>query len=305
MTNGPEVWGAHLADPTEIVTLWPGAAPGRGDLRLKLEIAERSTSPDFKDRAVTGISQPLFTVFRPAQPDGSAVLVFTGGNYVRVVIDKEGFETARRLNQAGVTAFVMRYRLPCEGWAPDAPLQDAQRAMRIIRARAASFGIDPARLGVLGFSAGGHVAASLATCHAQKIYEPIDADDALSARPDFQGLFYPVITMLAPHAFAAAREALLGKDASQASMERTSREHSVDAGTAPAFLLAAMDDGTIPVANTSVYYDALRAANVSAELHLFQSGGHGFGIRLAGNSPVSVWPELLLNWGRDRGYFRA
>ena len=304
MTNGSEVWGAHLADPAEIVPLWPGIAPGGGDLRLKLEIAERSTSPDFKDRAVTGISEPLFTVFRPAHPDGSAVLIFTGGNYVRVVIDKEGFESAHRLNEAGVTAFVMRYRLPCEGWAPDAPLQDAQRAMRIIRARAASFGIDPARLGVLGFSAGGHVAASLATCHALKTYEPVDADDALSARPDFQGLFYPIITMLAPHAFAAAREALLGKNAPQALMEHYSRERSVDADTPPVFLLTALDDGTIPAANTALYYDALRAANISAELHLFQSGGHGFGIRLAGNAPVSVWPELLLNWGRDRGYFR-
>jgi acetyl esterase/lipase len=272
---------------------------------LKLAIAERSTSPAFKDRAVTGISQPLVTVFRPQRPDGSAVLIAAGGNYVRVVIDKEGFESARRLNEAGVTAFVLRYRLPVEGWSPDAPLQDAQRALRIVRARAAQFAIDPSRLGVLGFSAGGHVMASLATCHAQKTYEPVDAADAQSARPDFQGLFYPVITMLPPDAFAGAREAYLGKDASQAQMERYSRERSVDAGTPPAFLLAAMDDGTIPPANTVLYYEALRAANIPAELHLFSNGGHGFGIRLAGNAPVSVWPKLLLNWGRDRGYFRA
>jgi len=231
------------------------------------------------------------------------VVIATGGNFVRVVVDKEGFESARRLNEAGVTVFVLRYRLPVEGWSPDAPLQDAQRAMRIIRARAAEFAIDPARLGVLGFSAGGHVMASLATCHAQKTYEPVDAADALSARPEFQGLFYPVITMLPPDAFAAAREAYLGKDALQTKMERYSRERAVDAQTPPAFLLTAMDDGTIPPANTVLYYEALRAAKIPTELHLFSSGGHGFGIRLAGNAPVSVWPQLLLNWGRDRGYF--
>jgi len=304
MTDGSEYWGAQLADPDEVVRLWPGTAPGGEHLNLRLEIAERSASPRFKDRAVTGISEPLFTVFRPSRPDGSAVLIFTGGNYVRVVIDKDGFESARRLNEPGVTAFVMRYRLPCEGWSPDAPLQDAQRAIRIVRARAGDFGIDPARVGVLGFSAGGHVAASLATCHAEKSYEPADAADAASARPDFMGLLYPVVTMLAPEAFAGAREALLGKEPSQADMERYSRERVVDANTPPAFLLAAVDDGTIPFGNTTLMYDALRAAGVPAELHLFESGGHGFGIRLAGRSPVSIWPETFLNWGRSRGYFR-
>ncbi len=305
MTGGSAYWGAQLSDPDETVRLWPGAAPGASQPQLKLAVTERSTSPDYKDRAVTGISEPLFTVFRPRKPDGSAVLIATGGNYIRVVVDKEGFETARRLNEAGVTAFVLRYRLPCEGWTPDAPLQDAQRAMRIIRARAAHFGVDPSRVGVLGFSAGGHVAASLATCHAQEVYKPVDADDAQSARPDFQGLFYPIITMLPPHAFAGARDAALGKNPSRVQMERYSRERCVDTQTPPAFLLTAKNDDVIPAANTTRMYDALCAAGIPAELHLFESGGHGFGIRLAGTSAVSVWPDLLLNWGRARGYFRA
>lgn len=305
MTGGSAYWGAQLSDPDETVRLWPGAAPGASQPQLKLTVTERSTSPDYKDRAVTGISEPLFTVFRPRKPDGSAVLIATGGNYIRVVVDKEGFETARRLNEAGVTAFVLRYRLPCEGWTPDAPLQDAQRAMRIIRARAAHFGVDPSRVGVLGFSAGGHVAASLATCHAQEVYKPVDADDAQSARPDFQGLFYPIVTMLPPHAFAGARDAALGKNPSHVQMERYSRERCVDTQTPPAFLLTAKNDDVVPAANTTLMYDALCAAGIPAELHLFESGGHGFGIRLAGTSAVSVWPDLLLNWGKARGYFRA
>ncbi|MGA7674684.1 MAG: alpha/beta hydrolase [Rhizomicrobium sp.] len=304
MADGSQYWGAQLTDPDENVRLWPGTAPGGEHLQLQLEIAERSTSPEFKDRAATGISEPLFTVFRPSRADGSAVLIFTGGNYQRMVIDKEGFESARRLNEAGITAFVMRYRLPCEGWSPDAPLQDAQRAIRIVRAHAGAFDIDPARVGVLGASAGGHVAASLATRHAEQTYEPVDEADAGSARPDFMGLLYPVVTMSGPDVSAGAREALLGKEPSQADMERYSRERSVDADTPPAFLLAAVNDGTIPFGNTVLMYNALRAANIPAELHLFESGGHGFGIRLAGQSPVSIWPELFLNWGKSRGYFR-
>ncbi len=305
MADGSAYWGAALPDPAETVRLWPAAPPGGDAPKLTLQIAERSTSPDYKDRAVTGISQPLFTVFRPRTPDGSAALIFTGGNYVRVVIDKEGFESARRLNEAGVTVFVMRYRLPCEGWSPDAPLQDAQRAIRILRARAAEFGIDPARIGVVGFSAGGHVAASLVTRHAEQTYAPIDAADAQSARPDFQALFYPVITMLPPHAFEGACEAFLGKGAPQSTRARYSCERSVSANTPPTFLLTAMDDGTIPPANTRLYYDALCAASIGAELHLFESGGHGFGIRMAGNSPVAIWPQLLLNWARSRGWVGA
>ena len=305
MTDGLKYWGAQLPDPNETVKLWPGAAPGENRRELKFEVAERSTSREFMDRAVTGISDPLFTVFRPKNPDGSAVLIFTGGNFVRVVVDKEGFESARRLNEAGVTAFVMRYRLPHEGWPLDAPLADAQRAMRLIRSRADTFNIDPARLGVMGFSAGGHVAALLATRHAQTIYSPADDAAAASARPAFQALFYPVITMLPPDAFEGAAEAFLGKDAPEPLRARYSCERNVDAQTPPAFLATALDDATIPPANTKRYYDALCAAGIPSELHLFETGGHGFGIRLAQDAPVSIWPELFLAWGRARGIFRG
>jgi acetyl esterase/lipase len=304
MDSGAQhIWGALATDPDETIALWPGTPPGGENLRLTPVITERSNNPDFKDRAATGIAQPLLTVFRPEQPDGSALIIAAGGNYIRVVLDKEGFESGRLFREQGITVFVLRYRLPFEGWHTDAPLQDAQRAIRLVRARAKEFSVDPSRIGMVGFSAGGHVAASLATCHAQKTHAPVDEADALSARPDFAALFYPIITMLEPHVFADGRDAVLGTDASPEKRARFSRELCVDAQTPPCFLLTARDDDVIPVGNTQLMAAAMRAANIPAEVHIFEKGGHGFGIRLATGKPVAIWPELFLNWGRAMGYF--
>ena len=173
---------------------------------------------------------PLLAVFLPDKPDGSAVLLAPGGGYLRIVIDKEGVEAARRLNAAGVTVFMLRYRLPGEGWADgkDVPLQDAQRAMRIVRAGAQRFGIDPNRVGVIGFSAGGHVAASLATRPYDAVYAPVDDIDAQDAKPDFAGLMYPVITM-GPGAHQGSRDNLLGPNPSDALVSAYSCEKLVTA----------------------------------------------------------------------------
>jgi acetyl esterase/lipase len=200
-------------DPTETVVLWPDRPPGAQHVLPREQIVDRIKTSGFQDRFVTGIGQPLMTVFRPAQPNGAAVLIAPGGGYIRVVIDKEGFEVGHRLAQAGVTSFVLRYRLPAEGWdrQADVPLQDAQRAIRLIRARAAAWGIDPKRVAALGFSAGGHVAASLATRFGAQVYAPVDAADRLDARPDLSVLMYPVIDMARPFAHLGSREALLGK----------------------------------------------------------------------------------------------
>src|SRR5262245_44069209 len=146
---------AEPGDPTETVTLWPGPPPGAPPVLPRGQIVDRIATSGFQDRFVTGIGTPLMTVFRPAQPNGAAALLIPGGGYIRVVIDKEGFEVAHRLGQAGVTSFVLRYRLPKEGWAnpADVALQDAQRAIRLIRSRAAAFRIDPQRVAAIGFSA--------------------------------------------------------------------------------------------------------------------------------------------------------
>jgi len=244
------------------------------------------------------------TVFRPAKPNGAAALIAPGGGYIRVVIDKEGFEIARRLADAGVTCFVLRYRLPKEGWANpgDVALQDAQRAIRLIRA--GGFGIDPKRVLVLGCSAGGHVAASLATGYARKVYAPVDAADAQPARPDVSMLLYPVIDMAPPFAHAGSRAALLGPSPTPDAEATYSAHRQVTAETPPTFLVHAADDPSVPVENTLSYMAALRAAKVPVESHIFEEGGHGFGIRLARGKPCAQWPDLLVTWLDRRGFFK-
>jgi acetyl esterase/lipase len=294
-----------LPDPAEIVHLWPGRPPGSPAVLPKEAIVDRVKTSGFQDRFVIGIGEPLMTVFLPARPSGAAVLIAPGGGYIRVVIDKEGFEVARRLAAAGITAFVLRYRLPKEGWAQaaDAPLQDAQRAIRLIRAGAASYGIDPKRVAAMGFSAGGHVMASLATRHQAQVYAAQDAADAIDARPDLSALMYPVIDMARPFAHAGSREALLGPDPTPAAEATYSPQRHVNGTTPPTFLVHAADDPSVPVDNSLNYLAALRAAKVRAEAHIFEEGGHGFGIYLARGKPAHAWPELFLTWAQRRGLF--
>lgn len=298
---------AQPADPTETVKLWPGRPPGSLAVLPREQIVDRVKTSGFQDRIVTGIGEPLMTVFRPARPNGAACLIAPGGGYIRVVIDKEGFEIAHRLAQAGVTSFVLRYRLPGEGWANpwDVPLQDAQRALRLIRAGAADYAIDPSRVACLGCSAGGHVAASLATGHARAVYTPVDAADRLSARPDLSALLYPVIDMTLPHAHRGSRTTLLGASPDSAMEAAYSLHRRVATDTPPTFLVHAADDDSVPVENSLNYLAALRAAKVPAEAHIFEEGGHGFGIYLARGKPAHAWPDLFLAWAARRGWLRA
>lgn len=295
------------ADPTEVVELWPGPPPGGPAVPPQDVVTDRVATSGFQDRIATRVGRPRMTVFRPARPNGAAVLIAPGGAYVRVVIDKEGFETARRLAQAGITVFVLRYRLPIDGWAnrADVPLQDAQRAIRLIRANAGRFGVDPKRVAVMGFSAGGHVAASLATRYGAPVYRSVDAADRLNARPDLSALIYPVIDMSLPHANRGSREALLGPAPTPEQEAAYSLHQRVDKATPPTFLVHAWDDASTPIENTLGYLAALRAAGIPAEAHLFEEGGHGFGIRLIQGKPAAVWPDLFLAWAARRGLFRS
>jgi acetyl esterase/lipase len=295
------------ADPTEVVTLWPGRPPSALAQLPQEEVVDRVKTSGFRDRFVTGIAAPRMTVFRPARPNGAAALVIPGGGYIRVVIDKEGDEIARRLNAAGVTAFVLRYRLPREGWAEPAlvSLQDVQRAMRLIRAGTARFGIDAKRVAALGCSAGGHVSASLATRHADKVYPPVDAADQLSARPDLSALLYPVIEMSQPFAHSGSREALLGPSPTPEAEAANTPWRRITADTPPTFIVHALDDPSVPPENSLAYLAALRATKVPAEAHLFEEGGHGFGIRLAGDKPCAAWPDLFQTWLDRHGFFKA
>ncbi|HEY8572684.1 alpha/beta hydrolase [Phenylobacterium sp.] len=279
-------------DPSETVRLWPGSPPSAPAVLPKQEIVDRVATSGFRDRFVTGVGAPLMTVFRPVRPNGAAALIIPGGGYIRVVIDKEGFELAHRLTAAGVTSFVLRYRLPKEGWAnaADAPLADAQQAMRILRARSTDFRIDPKRVLAIGFSAGGHVAASLAVRS--------DGD----ARPDLSALVYPVISMSRPHAHIGSREALLGASPGPEREAAYSPHLHVTAQAPPTFLVHAADDASVPLENSLAYLAALRAQKVPAEAHVFEEGGHGFGLRLIRGKPGERWPELLMAWAARRGW---
>ena len=295
--------GAGPHEPDAWVALWPGAAPGRPDVLPQEQVIERSADPARPDRIMQDIAVPRLAVFRPMKPSGAAVLVAPGGGYRHVVIDKEGFEMGRWLAARGIAAFVLFYRLPHQGWAsgPHTPLADAQRAMRLIRHDAAAFGIDPARASVMGFSAGGHVAATLATAFARPAYEATDAADRLSARPDGAALIYPVITMRTGLAHPGSRERLIGTAPRPDQEWAHSPDHQVPADAPPFFLLHAEDDTSVPVGNTLAMRDALKARGIPADTHLYASGGHGFGISRAAGKPVAVWPEAWLAWARATG----
>ncbi len=294
---------AGLPQPTETIALWPKAAPGAPAIPLIETVNERSTDAQLTDRAVFGISHPRMVVFRPLRPNGAAILITPGGGYKWVVVDKEGYELGRWLSARGYTVFVLFYRLPGEGWAagPDVVLQDTQRAMRLIRYRASDFGVDPARVAAMGFSAGGHACADLAARFETPTYHAVDLADKLSARPFVAAPLYPVVSMAAPFAHAGSREKLIGVAPSPVLERQYSPQMNVPANAPHHFLVHAEDDDVVPVENTLMLRSALRAKNIPVETHLFANGGHGFGLRKAVGKPVEVWPDLFLAWAKTQG----
>jgi acetyl esterase/lipase len=286
----------------ERIRLWPGKPPG-SPARLPTPAPTMNGVKGSRELWLRGIATAEVHVFRPARPDGSAILSLPGGGYGFLSVQNEGIDVAQRFNAGGTTVFVLAYRLPGEGWADRhlVPLQDAQRAMRLIRAGAAGFRIDPARLGVIGFSAGGHLAADLAVAHGESAYAPIDPADRLSARPTFAGLIYPVVSLRPRATHAGSMENLLGPSPSSALIDARSPLLRVRAETPPSFLVHAVDDGTVPVENSLDWLAACRAAKVPAEAHIVAEGGHGFGLHLAPHLPGSRWPELFGLWMRRNG----
>jgi acetyl esterase/lipase len=291
---------APLWPAKEHFPLWPGTPPGAPH---PLPKAEWMMFPDGPQLWIKGIAVPEVNVFRPALADGSAILVTPGGSYTFLAVQNEGLHPAERFNAERTTVFVLSYRLPGEGWAnrSTVPLADAQRAMRLIRARAAEFKIDPNRLGVLGFSAGGHLAADLTVSYDQPVYAPVDAADRLSAKPAFTGLIYPVATLQPQITHGDSRDHLLGPNAPAALVAARSPERHINSATPPTFVVHAFDDGLVPVDNSLAWIAAARAAKVPVEAHLLAEGGHGFGLHLPPSSPGSRWPDLFALWMRKHG----
>jgi acetyl esterase/lipase len=271
----------------DTLALWPASPPGGSGPRGPEKVDARGS--------LTNVSAPRLEVYRPSKPNGAAVIVIAGGGYAHIEVGAEGTPTCRWLQSIGATAFELIYRLPGEGWSRDAPFQDGQRAMRLVRSLAPSYGIDAARIGLIGFSAGGHLAGMLAVSSAQTFYPPLDAVDALSARPSFCGLMYPVLSMMPPFDDTHSRREIIGKHPSEAESEAYSVERHVGKDAPPMFLAQAADDPVSPVDNSLMMFSALRTAGIPAEMHIFQTGGHGWGLGSPG-SEVHAWPELFMRW---------
>jgi len=269
----------------EVIPLWTGAAPG-------------ALGTDEADI-------PVLTVFLPRTMAAGtpAVIVCPGGGYVRLAANHEGRQVASFLNSLGLAAFVLRSRLGPRYHHP-VELGDVQRAIRLVRARAASWNVDPARIGVMGFSAGGHLAMTASTMADGGDARAADPVDRVSSRPDFAVLGYPVVSMTEPWTHQGSKTALLGADPDAALASRLSGERAVTKDTPPTFLFHTNADTTVPAENSVQYYLALRRASVPAELHIFEKGPHGVGLA-NDDKALSEWSTLLANWLRGRGIVKS
>lgn len=280
----------NTRDSTRI-SLWPGLPPGGGGPSGATNISKKG--------AVTNIAVPRLEIFTPEHPNGAAIIIAGGGGYKRIEEGKESYPAARWLAERGIYAFVLTYRLPIEGWAdgPLAPLQDAQRAFRIVRAQASNWNIDPNKIGALGFSAGGHLMGLTATRSAFASYEPVDNVDDQSARPSVAALIYPVITLEAPYDHTSTRRSLVGKHPTDEAVRQWSVESHVSKNCPPIFLIQADDDQISNPANSRIMQQACEQAHVAVEFHPIASGGHGFGMGRP-ETPATEWPGWFEKWLR-------
>ena len=266
------------------------------------DVRETSVTEPGNRVRISNVVQPTLTVFAPAAgtANGTAVIICPGGGYARLSIDSEGYDVAKRLNEMGVTAFVLKYRLPNERSQVDksiAPLLDAQQALRFVRQQAAKYGVNPERIGLMGFSAGGHLAAWAGTSFARPAGDNAGKE---SVRPAFLVLLYPVISFSDSLRNVGSRDNLLGQSPSAELIRQYSNELHVSTQTPPTFLVHAEDDKSVPVNNSIVFYQACLRHGVPAELHLYPRGGHGFGL----NNPTTPdrWTDRLRNWFEANGW---
>lgn len=282
--TAPAMLAAESANSAKVELLWPDGAPG----------AKGTAEGD----------KPSLTIYLPPKEKatGTAVVIFPGGGYGHLAMDHEGHQIAQWLNSLGIAGFIVQYRHRNSGagYGHPAPIQDAQRAIRMVRSRAAEWNVNPDRIGIIGFSAGGHLASSAGTHFQTRYSEAKDAIDQASCRPDFMILMYPVISFTESYTHKGSMANLLGKDPDQSLVESFSNEKQVTPETPPTFLVHADDDKGVPSENSIAFYLALRKAGVPAEMHIYEKGGHGFGLGKDKGS-VSSWPDRCADWMRGRG----
>jgi acetyl esterase/lipase len=284
---------------TLTLKLWPDGIPGS---KNDPSYVENIITTGGRVTRATNVVTPDLTVFLPdpSKASGAAVLICPGGGYGTLAFDHEGNAIAAWLNDNGIAGIILKYRLPSDRIMTDksiGPLQDAQEAMRVIRRNATEWKIDPKRVGVIGFSAGGHLASTISTHYADKVY---DVKDNISARPDFSLLIYPVISMDTTITHRGSRNNLIGIDPTERNVLRFSNEKQITSDTPPAFLVHSSDDNAVPVMNSIGYYMGLQKKKIPAELHIFQKGGHGYGLAPNGGTESS-WPALCIKWMKQIG----
>jgi len=277
--------------------LWPGNPPLQNASDLKEEATQQGIL------RIANVQTPTIEVYLPTKQiaTGEAVVIFPGGGYGILAYDWEGTDFAKWLNAQGIAGIVVKYRLPISKSLTDpkeVPLMDAQRAIRLVRHHAETWNINPSKVGVMGFSAGGHLASTLSSQYNHEVNRSMDAKDTLSARPDFSILVYPVISFRDAAVHSGSRKNLIGDNASQELMDRFSGELNVNSQTPPTFLVHAQDDKGVPIQNSLLYYQALHKNGVKASLHIYPTGGHGFGFGL-GKGAVESWREVLLQWMKE------
>lgn len=274
----------------EVINLYPDAVPNS----RKSDVKETDTSG-----LLRGVTIPTMEVFRPEEgtSTGAGVVIYPGGGYAVLVFQGEGVRAAKEFTKNGITAFVVKYRLPSDETMKDkkiGPLQDAQQAIKVVRENAAKWGVDPNKLGIMGFSAGGHLASTVATHYEKAV---VENKNKTNLRPDFQILIYPVISMQDGLTHGGSRTALLGENPSKTIIDEFSNELQVDEQTPPAYITQAGNDSLVTVENSIVYFEALNKHKVPTELQIYPEGDHGFQ-----GKDASDWMEPIIKWMKRSGW---
>jgi len=280
------------------IPLWEGQIPGE-------IIVNREENEVYKDnelQSTSDVTDPTISIFTPTdvKANGTSVIIFPGGGYSHLSMNKEGKKVAKWLNSFGITAYLLKYRMPSDLTMRDktiGPLQDAQEAVRMVRRNAKKWNLESNKIGVIGFSAGGHLAATLSTNFSEITYESVDNT---SPRPDFTILIYPVISMKNEIANKGSKEKLLGLNPSEELIKKFSSDLNVNSTTPNTFIAHATDDQSVPVENSINYYLALKNNKIQCELHLYEKGGHGFGLGVLDTS--KNWTQDCENWMKCNGY---
>ena len=279
----------------EIIKLWPDGTPG--------PVVSPKPEETFEGKRVRYVSEPNLTVYLPAKElnSGAAIVICPGGGYGIEAMDHEGYEVAEFMQKHGIAGVVLKYRLPFGH--SELPLQDAQQAIRLIRSRAEELGIDPKKVGIAGFSAGGHLASTLSTHYDTGNKDAGSPVGKMSCRPDFSILIYPVITFKEEWGHMGSRENLIGKTNDWRIIQNFCNELQVTKDTPPAFLALADDDTTVKPRNSIEYYLALKREGIAAEMHIFREGGHGFGMHKTGKAH-DQWPLMVVEWMKAMKYVK-